>query len=796
MHAEATMAKQQNLLLGAALDYAQRGWPVFPCRPQRKDPLIKNGFKNATTDLQQIAAWWHQWPDANVAIVTGRQSGLVVLDVDPRNGGDVSLDFLETEHSALPETVESLTGGGGRHLLFEHPLSGTIKSRNGTLAPGLDIKSDGGYIIVPPSTHPSGNRYEWEVTHGPDDFPLAPLPSWLLEKLTAEKNERSHSNGTGHAHFSDAKRAAILADLKDALSFISAVDYDTWLHVLMALHSIDAGSDGFNLAVEWSKTCPEKFDPDDCQNRWRSLHGDGGITYRSIFDLAKKAGWQRAKMEEAESTGEGSTTNSLEEAPRPLRRPLPDPEPFPLAALGALAAPAQLLAETIQAPVALCGQSILAAATLAVQPYRNIRIDGRVIPLSENFLTVGESGERKSAVGQEALRPHRTYEKQLHDASPAQLQDYENALAVHKKARDEILAPKNKIPPNAKKRALDELGPSPEEPLLPVFITEEPTYEGLVKLLLKGQPSLGLFADEGGRMIGGYGMSEEQQLKTAAGLCELWDGKRISRVRGGDGATLLYGRRVSMHLMAQPQVAQRLLGNSLMIDQGFLSRCLTVWPNSTAGTREYQAVNLRTAPAMMKYESRILEILQTQPPLAEGKRNELDPLPLILGEAAKTLWVKFHDCIEKQLADNQPLAPIRGLANKAPEHALRLAGGLTLYENLTAQDISAESLGAGIDLVQHYLSEALRLFHASRIDPDLELAEKLLVWAQRRDEQEVSLVDIYQRGLNAIRDAATARRLAKILEAHGWFVPIPKGKEIGGQFRREVWRVKDEFQAL
>ena len=151
--------------------------------------------------------------------------------------------------------------------------------------------------------------------------------------------------------------------------------------------------------------------------------------------------------------------------------------------------------------------------------------------------------------------------------------------------------------------------------------------------------------------------------------------------------------------------------------------------------------------------------------------------------------MSFHDTVEAQLADNQPLAPIRGFANKAPEHTLRLAGILTLYDDLNARKISAEAIDAGIALVQHYLSEALRLFHASRTDPDLELAEKLLAWAQQRGEY-IALVDIYQRGLNAISDVATGRKLAKILEAHGWFVPISGGMEVDGQYRQEVWEVQ------
>jgi putative DNA primase/helicase len=249
--------------------------------------------------------------------------------------------------------------------------------------------------------------------------------------------------------------------------------------------------------------------------------------------------------------------------------------------------------------------------------------------------------------------------------------------------------------------------------------------------------------DHKDRPYTGGRMQLKTAIKTATGLSELWDGKRISRVRSGDGAALLYGRRLSTHLMAQPQVAQRLLSNSLMIDQGYLSRCLTAWPVSTAGTRKYREVNLRTDTVMRQYEERIGEILKTPLPLADGKRNELAPRPLGLTEEAKRLWVRFHDSIEEQLADNAPLAPIRGFANKAAEHALRLAGVLTLYRDINAQEISAEDIADGITLVQHYLSEALRLFHASMSDPDLELAEKLLTWAQQRGSH-IALVEIYQ----------------------------------------------------
>lgn len=478
------------------------------------------------------------------------------------------------------------------------------------------------------------------------------------------------------------------------------------------------------------------------------------------------------------------------EPPRPLRRSIPHAGPYPLAALGMLAEPVQVLADTIQAPLALCGQSILAAATLAVQAHRDIILDGRIIPLSENYLTIGESGERKSAVDREVLRAHRAYEKRQYDDYEAKKLDYANDLAAYQKARDEAL--KKAKTRTEKKKALDALGSPPIPPLDPLFITEEPTYEGLVKLLQHGLPTVGLFADEGGRMIGGYGMSETQELKTACGLSELWDGKRISRVRGGDGATLLYGRRVSMHLMAQPQVAQKLLSNPLLMDQGLLSRCLTIWPTSTAGTRKYNDVDLRQNAALSAYERRITDILEAPLPLAKDKANELDPPQLPLSPEAKALWIKFHDQIEEQLADSQPLAPIRGLANKIPEHALRLAGVLTLYDDISAVEIPLAHMGNGIKLAQYYAEEALRLFQSGAVDPDLVLAEKLLAWGHERGTQYLSLVDIYQKGPNPIRDTKTAKKITAILEDHGWFIPVPNGMELDGHFRREVWEVYRE----
>jgi len=184
--------------LESALAYARRGWPVFPlhhpdahrgcscvdaqaCRSPGKHPRTRKGLKDASTDPAQIRRWWEQYPLANVGLAMGRKSGLVAIDVDPRSGGDVSISELIETHGGLPPTLEAVTGGGGMHIFFAHP-GVTFKNSSSALGEGLDVKTDGGYVVAAPSLHASGKRYEWRSRRRP-----AQMPGWLLKLLTTEK---------------------------------------------------------------------------------------------------------------------------------------------------------------------------------------------------------------------------------------------------------------------------------------------------------------------------------------------------------------------------------------------------------------------------------------------------------------------------------------------------------------------------------------------------------------------------------------------------------------------------------
>lgn len=140
-------------------------------------------LKAEPTSISEITEWFGRWPNANVGIVTGSISQLIVLDVDPAHGGNESLEKLERSHGMLPRTLEASTGGGGRHLYFRHPGVG-VRNRVG-IATGLDIRGDGGYVVAPPSIHPSGKPYIWLNDRVPSREMLALPPPWLLEPKSA-----------------------------------------------------------------------------------------------------------------------------------------------------------------------------------------------------------------------------------------------------------------------------------------------------------------------------------------------------------------------------------------------------------------------------------------------------------------------------------------------------------------------------------------------------------------------------------------------------------------------------------
>jgi hypothetical protein len=169
-------------MLRSALTYAGKGLRVFPCLRRDKPPATANGLKAATADPDMIRQLWQHDPLFNIGIATGKPSGIFVVDVDGIDA-ESELRKLEAQHGALPPTVEVITARG-RHVWFKMP-DAPIRNSAGKLGPGLDIRATGGYVLAPPSIHPTGRRYEWSVDCA---SAIAPAPAWLLQIIASPAN--------------------------------------------------------------------------------------------------------------------------------------------------------------------------------------------------------------------------------------------------------------------------------------------------------------------------------------------------------------------------------------------------------------------------------------------------------------------------------------------------------------------------------------------------------------------------------------------------------------------------------
>lgn len=183
--------------------YCNRGWSIFPlvwmddgdcscgsseCKSPGKHPLVKGGFLSASTDLQQVITWYERWPKANWGLRTGDQAkggaGILVVDIDSKNHGFDTWEMLSMDHQGHIETVTVETGNNGQHLWFSYPSDIDLRSTAGALGPGLDVRANGGYVVVPPSQ--TNRPYRFELN--PEETPISTPPDWLIKELIGHKS--------------------------------------------------------------------------------------------------------------------------------------------------------------------------------------------------------------------------------------------------------------------------------------------------------------------------------------------------------------------------------------------------------------------------------------------------------------------------------------------------------------------------------------------------------------------------------------------------------------------------------
>lgn len=331
-----------------ALTYAALGWRVFPvfevmdvgeegwrcvceegarCGRPGKHPRTRDGLNEATTDRVTIESWWSRWPQANVGIATGRASGILVVDADCSDGkpGMVNLTKLSAKHGGLPSTPMVNTGSGGLHLYFT--WSERLKTGSNVVDEAIDVRSDGGYVIAPPSRHYTGKQYEWRN----DTVELQALPDWL-----AFAKANAVAEGDGEAKKARGRKRQQpgfkLEKLESMLTVLDPDDRDMWLQTGVIMGRLYVGTgmehDAWAVYEAWAGRSA-KFDEDRAGNlaRMREMYyersqeaprtGGKPLAVGTIISAAKQAGWSpfgdRVRIP-FENGNEGVLTEALVEA--------------------------------------------------------------------------------------------------------------------------------------------------------------------------------------------------------------------------------------------------------------------------------------------------------------------------------------------------------------------------------------------------------------------------------------------------------------------------------------------------
>lgn len=448
----------------------------------------------------------------------------------------------------------------------------------------------------------------------------------------------------------------------------------------------------------------------------------------------------------------------------PLAQKL-EARPYPIDALPAeIRVPVEEVRDFVQAPVALVACSALGALSAAAQGLANVRRDAQLSgPISTYFLSVADSGERKTSCDEFFSRELREWEQ---DSAALYAPEVARAAAERASFAAKRAGIEDAIKRNARagketdsfERTLRELMASPPNAVIvPRLLFADATPEALAYELARGWPCGAMLSAEAGVILGGHAMSADTLMRNLALLNVLWDGGELRIDRRTKESFSIRGRRLTFGAMIQEPTLRDFIerARGLARGTGFLARFLICWPASTQGTRPYRAAP-DELPALRAYGRRLRNLLEQRPQTDERGDLLLPDVPL--SRDAKALWVRFHDDVEQELSDRGELRDVRDVASKAAENVARVAGLLSVLKCGPSGEVSAEHVESAGHIVAWHLGEAQRLLGALDAPRQLANAIRLDEWlraeAKRTGESRVPTRQIRQFGPGAVRQDA------------------------------------------
>ncbi len=442
-------------------------------------------------------------------------------------------------------------------------------------------------------------------------------------------------------------------------------------------------------------------------------------------------------------------------SPQPLRR-YERPDEYPLERLPSIILNAvREVQEFVQAPMAMIAGCALTAVSTAVQTRFTVsRNEVLVGPPSLYFMTVAESGERKSTVDGLFTKPIRDWEREQERKAKAQQNQYEAEMEAWRQSSESH--------PDDK----------PEKPdPVPRILRGDDTPEALA-IALSEYPVAAVISAEAATIFGSHAMNPDVVQRTLAQANIMWDGGSIDQGRVGRERLRVSGMRVTMGLQVQPSVLHNFSQKTggLMRGMGYLARFLFCQPESAMGSRYYRDPPAGT-PHLCAFQARVAELLVHEAAFDED--GELSTITISFDDQAQKTWISFHDEIEEGMNDGGLYADIGDVAGKAPENAARLACCLHVFspESARAGSIDQMTMNRACSLMRWYLDEALRYVRAHDVTEEVRNAEALEAWLVQRHKAnpsaDITVNMVRQKGPNPLRVRAKLDAALELLNDHG-----------------------------
>ena len=480
----------------------------------------------------------------------------------------------------------------------------------------------------------------------------------------------------------------------------------------------------------------------------------------------------------ADSLNEPQKPDDTWPDPEPLQKP-DDPIPYPLEALpfGIREAVEEVLSFA-QTPPALAACSALSALSLAGQGLTDVRrAEGLEGPVSLFFLTLADSGERKSSVDGHFMTGIREWELTKKEEAAPLIKQYCADHAAWDAERAGLLAKIKSKPSQLLRDQLREHEQAmPEKPRYPRLFHENTTPESLAWDLSAKWPSGGIMSSEAGIVFGGHANGKDSIVRNLAQLNKLWDGGSLSVSRRTSESFTVQGARLTMGLATQPATIREFYEASrgLARGSGFSARFLMAWPESTQGTRFWKDA-IRSWPSLTRFQNRLVELLDKTPP-PDGDRG-LEPPMMEFSSDGRAAWIEVYNEIEADLGSDGELSELRDVASKAADNIARMGALFALYQE--EGTITSDSVGRAFRIVIWHLHEAKRFFGEIQSNPQDLLAAKLDAWLLKQRKAGIPKSEILTHGPNPLRKKETLDTvLAELGKLHRVRIVLEGKKQI------------------